>query len=100
MSSFLGGNPAAVAAKQDKTDFERQRAIDEANLGIEQQNISNLIAGQKLKFDYAKLQEDTNLRKDINLFNNKSALVDRLNKAAKTRSEAEKDFNESMLEQL
>ena len=97
MSSFLGGNPAAVAAKQDKTDFERQRAIDEANLGIEQQNISNLIAGQGLKFDYAKLQEDTNLRKDINLFNNKTALVDRLNKAAKTRSEAEKDFNESML---
>jgi len=97
MSSFLGGNPAAVAARQDKTDFERQRTIDEANLGIEQQNITNLIAGQKLKFDYAKLQEDTNLRKDINLFNNKTALVDRLNKAAKTRSDAEKIFNESML---
>ncbi len=97
LSSFGGGNPAAVAQKLRGRDFQRQQDVDEANLGIEQQNIANLLSEGELKFNFAKLQEDTNLRKDLQLSRSKDALVQRLNTAAESRRKAEKDFEESSL---
>ena len=97
LSSFGGGNPAAVAKKLRDKDFQRQLDVDEANLGIEQQNIANLLSEGELKFNFARLKEDTNLRKDLQLSKSKDALVQRLTTAAESRRKAEKDFEESAL---
>jgi len=97
LSSFGGGNPAAVSRKLQESDFAKQQAVDKANLGIEQQNISNLLAEEELKFNYAKLQEDTNLRENLQLYRSKDSLVQRLNVAVESRRKAEADFETSTI---
>jgi len=97
LSSFGGGNPAAASRKLQESDFAKQQAVNKANLGIEQQNISNLLAEEELKFNYAKLQEDTNLRENLQLYRSKDSLVQRLNTAVESRRKAEADFETSTI---